>query len=277
MTKFSSYDAGTPCWIDLNSPDVDASIEFYEAVFDWTHEDSDDGEGTRIYTNFHKDGDLVCGLGGQQPGMEGMPAMWTTYIAVEDAEATLKKGEEAGGQVVAPAMQVMEQGKMGIMTDPAGGAIAVWQAGEHHGAQLCNEPDTWSWNELLSRDLGAAKQFYTDVFGWSYQTMDMDGLSYHVIEGGEEGGLGGLMDMPDNLPDEVPSNWGVYFWVADAQATMDKAVEAGGQAMFGPDPTPIGLIAGLVDPHGGTFSLLQPTPDDGEDHGAGQTDADDDK
>ena len=74
MTEFNSYAAGTPCWVDLMSPDVDASKEFYTSVFGWEGVDQFDPEGNRIYTNFCLDGKEVAGLGGQAPGMEGMPA-----------------------------------------------------------------------------------------------------------------------------------------------------------------------------------------------------------
>lgn len=260
MSRRTSYEPGTPCWIDLNSPDVDASTDFYTSLFGWDHEDQHDEDGTRIYTNFSKDGALVAGLGGQQPGMEGMPAMWTSYIAVEDVDASVKAAEGAGGKTVMPAMDVMDQGRMAMVKDPASAVIAMWQAGEHKGAEVVNEPDTWSWNELLSRDIDAAKPFYSDVFGWTYQTMDMPSGPYYVIEGGDEGGLGGLMAMPQQLPEDVPSFWGVYFTVADADATIATAEQSGGSKMWGPDDSPIGRMAGLTDAHGGMFTVLQPAP-----------------
>ena len=66
-----------------------------------------------------------------------------------------------------PPMQVMDAGSMAIFADPTGAAFSAWQAGEHIGARVCNEPDTFSWNELVSRDVEAAKPFYSSVFGWT--------------------------------------------------------------------------------------------------------------
>ena len=76
----------------------------------------------------------------------------------------------AGGQVIVPAMDVLDVGRMAIFTDPVGAAFSVWQAGTHPGAQLVNEPGTFSWSELLTTDVEASKGFYGDVFGWTAQT-----------------------------------------------------------------------------------------------------------
>lgn len=264
MPTFSSHAAGSPCWVDLMSPDTEASKAYYTSVFDWTAEDQFDDDGTYTYTLFSKDGQVVAGMGGQPPGMPGgMPPVWNTYIAVDDPEAAVAKATEAGGQVMMPPMQVMSAGNMAILSDPTGAAISVWKAGDHIGAEVCNEPDTWAWNELMTRDVDAAKAFYSSVFGWNYDEMDMGPMgTYNVIAGGENNGLGGLMSMPPDLPDMVPNHWAVYFTVADIDASIAAATEAGGQVTNGPMPIPgVGTTAVIHDPAGGSYCLLQPESD----------------
>ena len=196
MPDFTSYEPGTPCWVDLMSADIDGAKAFYSAVFGWDAVDQFDDEGNRIYVNFRLDGKEVAGLGGQPPGAEGMPSAWNTYIATDDCEAVAAKVTEAGGSVMMPPMQVMDAGSMAIFADPSGAAFSVWQAGEHVGAQIANEPNTYSWNELQTRDLDAAKPFYSQVFGWDYDVQDMGPMGeYVVIKGGAENqGMGGLDD-----------------------------------------------------------------------------------
>jgi uncharacterized protein len=264
MPQFSSHSPGTPCWVDLMSPDVDGSKAFYSAVFGWETEDQVDDEGNRIYVMLRQNGLNVAGLGGQAPGMEGMPPIWNTYIAVADAQATADAVSSAGGLVIAPPMQVMTAGEMAVFSDPTGAMFAVWKPGDHIGAQIGNEPDTYSWNELLTRDLATAKDFYAKVFGWTYDEMDMGEMgTYNVIAGGENGGLGGMMTMPADVPDAVPNYWGVYFSVADIEATVAKIKDNGGQVIDGPFPAEgIGTIAIVTDQAGGMFSLLQPNSQD---------------
>ena len=128
------------------------------------------------------------------------------------------------------------------------------------GAAIVNDPDTYSWYELMSRDIDASKAFYTQVFGWEYDEMDMETMTYSVVKGGhEDEGRAGLMPMPAEIPEQVPSYWGVYFTVADADATVARAKELGGSVMFGPDDTPVGRLAAIVDPQGGNFSIMQPS------------------
>lgn len=260
MPEFTSYDAGTPCWIDLMSPDVDASKDFYATVFGWETEDQFDPEGNRIYVNFSKGGKEVAGLGGQPPEMGAMPAVWNTYIATDDCEAVSAKVVAAGGSVLMPTMQVMDAGSMAVFADPTGAAFSVWQAGEHIGAHLCNEANTLSWNELVTRDVETAKTFYGEVFGWEYESQDMGPMgTYTLVTGGENGGLGGITPMPDEIPEQVPNHWMPYVQVDDLSATSATIGEAGGQIVSGPFEAPgVGQFSVVHDPAGGTFSMMQP-------------------
>lgn len=262
MPTFTSHAPGSPCWVDLMTPDVDGAKQFYTAVFGWDAEDQFDADGKRVYTSFSQGGKGVAGMGEQPAEMAGMPPIWNTYIAVEDPAATADEVTAAGGTVMIPPMDVMEAGSMAIFADPTGAAFSVWRPGDHTGAEICNEPDTWSWNELLTRDIEAAKPFYSAVFGWSYDEMDMGPMgTYNVIQGGENNGWGGLMSMPPDMPEMVPNHWMVYFTVTDLEATMAKVTAAGGMVGNGPIDIPgIGRSAVIHDPKGGSFTVLEPAP-----------------
>ena len=260
MPEFTSHAPGTPCWIDLMSPDIDGAKEFYTSVFGWDAEDQFDDDGNRVYVMFSRDGKVVAGLGGQPPGMGEMPAVWNSYVATADVAATTERVTAAGGSVMMPGMQVMDAGEMAIFTDPTGAAFSVWKAGEHTGAEVCNEPNTYSWNELMTRDIDTALEFYRAVFDWSYESQEMGpGMTYHVIAGGEYGGLGGMMAMPPDMPEQVPNHWGVYFMVDDIEKTIGAITGAGGQIVNGPMEIPgVGTTAVSHDPAGGSFTILQP-------------------
>jgi predicted enzyme related to lactoylglutathione lyase len=242
------------------SPDVDASAAFYTGVFGWTADDQFDDDGNRVYVTFSVDGKAVAGLGGAPPEGDPMPAIWNTYICADDVEAIAERVVAAGGSVFMPPMQVMTAGHMAMFADPTGAMFSVWQPGDHRGAGIANEPNTWSWNELLTRDVDAAKPFYTAVFGWEYDEMPMDtGGTYCVIRGGEHGGWGGVLPMPESLPDMVPNHWMVYFMTSDTQATADAVTAHGGMVGQEPFDVPgVGRIAVFHDPQGGSFATLQP-------------------
>ncbi len=259
MTNFTKHPHGQPSWVDLMSPDVDKSKEFYSALFGWDADDQFDDDGNRIYTMFRRNGQDVAGLGGQMPGMEGMPGVWNSYVSVDDAEAITKKVEAAGGTVMAPPMQVMDSGSMAIFQDPAGAVFSVWQPDTMIGAQVGNEPNTYAWNELMSRDVETAKGFYADVFGWEYDGMDMGPMGiYNVVRGGENEGLAGLMTMPAEMPEQVPNHWNVYFMAEDVDALAERVTQLGGSIVNPPMDSPVGRLATFHDPQNGSFSVMQP-------------------
>lgn len=250
------WPAGTPCWIDLMSPDIDAARLFYEELFGWTL--ASGGEEAGGYLIAEVDGKPVAGLGPQQPEQAGFPAVWTTYIATEDAAATATKITEAGGNVFVPPFDVMDIGVMGIASDPTGGVFGIWQAKSFGGAELANESNTWTWNEMLSRDFARAKQFYADVFGWTYTDIGGDGFDYATFEvdGNTAGGIGGL---PEQVPAEVPAHWRMYFAVDDADEAVDMVVKLGGSVIMPPQDMPYGRHADVADPTGAAFSVIKPT------------------
>lgn len=249
MPKRTSHPAGTPSYIDIGSPDPDATAAFYGALFGWTVNNL--GPDAGGYRMAQLGGDDVAGIGPQQaPG----PPYWTTYITVDNADDTTKKVEAAGGTVLVPPMDVMEAGRMAVFMDPNGAAFSVWQPGESIGAYRVNEHGTLCWNELNTRNFDAAKKFYSEVFGWDWT----DNPEYGEFKVGDKV-VGGVMPMtPDRFPPEVPENWLVYFAVDDIDATVKKIDELGGKLMMEPfEAGGVGKMVVAGDPQGAAFAIIQ--------------------
>jgi predicted enzyme related to lactoylglutathione lyase len=191
---------------------------------------------------------------------EGQPPAWSTYVSVEDAEATAAKVREAGGTVLAEPMDVMDLGKMAIFADPTGAVFGIWQPGTFVGAEIVSETGAIIWNELNTRDTAASKQFYGVVFGWSFEEREFETGNYTSLKVGEDT-VGGMIDITGRVPDEVPAHWLVYFAVDDTDTTIEKAKGSGGEVVFGPeDISEVGRIAVLKDPFGAVFALITPDP-----------------
>jgi predicted enzyme related to lactoylglutathione lyase len=190
------------------------------------------------------------------------PTAWATYISVADADQTAEKVKAAGGSVVVEPMDVMDIGRMAFFADPTGAVFGVWQPKSFAGADLVNEPGSLCWNEVMTRDADAGKAFYTSVFGWEAGRPEFEGApeSYTVwqLDGKN---VGGMMQMSDEyFPAEIPPHWGVCFAVADCDATVAKARELGATITNGPVSMPIGRFAGLIDPQGASFTVMQAAP-----------------
>jgi predicted enzyme related to lactoylglutathione lyase len=187
------------------------------------------------------------------------PCVWATYIAVADAGETLDKVRQAGGQVMFGPDDVMDLGKLGVFSDPAGAVCGVWEPGTFAGAELVNENGSFGWNELGTREVASSRDFYTRVFGWTVEDQDMGEMgTYHLWKRGGDS-VGGMMDITGRVPDEVPNHWLVYFTVPDADMAAETAKSNGGQVTFGPIDIPVGRFAIIVDPHGAVFAVMAPT------------------
>ncbi|MGA2837395.1 MAG: VOC family protein [Acidimicrobiales bacterium] len=251
MPEFTSYDAGTPSWVDHAAKDIEASNAFYGSLFGWEAEDQ--GEEMGHYTLLRKGGKTVAGnMAAMTPGQ---PSVWVTYVSVEDADATVDVAKKAGATVFVEPMDVSDIGRMAVFADPTGAAIGVWQPKSFIGAELANEAGSFTWNELSTRDLPVATAFYTEVFGWEPGSVDMGGTSYTEWKLGDRT-IAGMMAMPDMVPADVPAHWLVYFGVDDTDAAVAKAAGLGATTLVPPTDIPPGRFAVLADPDGATFAVI---------------------
>lgn len=244
-------------WVDVSSPDMDKSRAFYRDLFGWDVQVVPDPQAGG-YTMFFRDGKMVAAAS-PTFSPEQHPA-WSTYVCTENADATTQAVKDAGGQVVMGPMDVMGQGRMAVFTDPTGAYISVWQPQEHRGAEMVNDPGSFCWNELYTRDVPAAREFYRKVFGWGVEETPFgDGMYTQFQVNGRT--IAGGLDMSTMLPDSIPPHWLVYFTVEDAADTAARAKESGGTVLDGPKPSPMGPIAVLTDPVGAAFAVIQPAPE----------------
>ena len=255
MPARTSYLQGTPNWVDLQTTDTSAAKAFYGAVFGWTFDDQPMPQGGP-YSMAKLGEEHVAAIAPQSPELAaaGAPPMWNTYLAADSVDDAVAKVEAAGGRVAMAPFDVMDAGRMAFVLDPSGAAVAFWQAGQHIGATLVNEPGAVMWNELITTDPSAAA-FYQQVLGMTTAPMDDSGMgSYTLFQvNGEMVGGTVAPQMPG-----VPNHWHVYFAVADADASVAKITELGGSVLAAPFDTPVGRMAVVTDPQGAAFSIIQP-------------------
>jgi hypothetical protein len=238
--------------VDLSVPDVPAAQAFYGSVLGWSF-DEDDAERYGGYTIALVGANGAAGLGPQP--QEGQ-ALWTLYFASDDADATAAAVEKQGGTVLYPPDDVGPLGRMFVGLDPTGAPFGVWQAGQYIGAGVVNEPGALVWEDLRSPDPDTARAFYTDVFGFRTERLEMAGPDYTTFalpgEAAPLGGIGGMMGA-----DGAPAHWLVYFGVADTPAAVAAAEHGGGSVLVPMMDSPFGRLAVLTDPTGATFSVIE--------------------
>ena len=280
MPERDGYIPGVPCWVDTNQPDPEAALPFYSGLFGWEFEDvMPEGSEGKYFIGRIRGGDVAAV--GSIP--EGAPPMvrWNTYIWVESADETAAKARGAGGGVATEPFDVMDSGRMALLTDPEGAAFCVWQAKEHKGAKVINEHGSLNFNGLATRDPDGAKAFYGAVFGWKTLALPagvmwtLPGYGDHLEErspglrdqmaqmGAPEGFIDVVAALNPTADDdsETPAHWSVTFAVDDADATAAKASELGGEVVAGPFDAPWTRMAVIKDPQGATFIASQFVPE----------------
>jgi predicted enzyme related to lactoylglutathione lyase len=251
MTIRQNVPNGAPCWVDLMSSDPAKSTAFYGDLFGWVAEEPNADFGG--YTNFVKDGDRVAGLMQAQPDM-GASDVWSVYLSVDDAAATVEAARAAGSGVLDEPMAVGDLGTMAVVTDPGGAVIGMWQPGTHRGGLFAADGAPCH-VELHTRDYDASVAFYESVFGWKSEPVgDTPDFRYTLLDIAD-GENAGIMDASGFLPDGVPAHWAVYFSVTDVDATLAKVATLGGATVMPGEDTPYGRLATAADATGAMFKL----------------------
>ena len=254
MYTVTKYPQGTFSWADSVSTDSEKAKEFYMGLFGWDKEEFPMNEGT-TYTIFKQDGSDVAALSPMSSDMQkqGVPSHWNNYITVDDVSAMAETVKMNGGTVVVAPFDVFDSGRMMVIQDPTGATVCFWQAKNHIGAGLVNVPGAMGWNELATRDLEKAKDFFHKVLGWEYQVDEKSDYTIILNNGRMNGGM---MQMDERWGD-APPNWTVYFNVADLDDTLKKVPELDGKIVVDKTETPAGPFAVISDPAGAVISIIQ--------------------
>jgi predicted enzyme related to lactoylglutathione lyase len=280
MPERDGYIPGVPCWVDTSQPDPESALPFYRGLFGWEFEDAmPEGSDGKYFIGRIRDGD-VAAIGSIPEGAPPM-AMWNSYVWVESADETARRAGDAGGGVAQEPFDVMDAGRMAVLTDREGAAFCVWQAKNHKGARVVNEHGSLNFNGLATRDLAGAEAFYGDVLGWKtlalptgvmwtlpgygdYLEARSPGLRKQMAQMGAPEGFIDVVAAVNPIAEddsETPAYWSVTFGVDAVDTAAAKAVKLGGEVVAGPSDAPWSRSAVIKDPQGATFIASQFVPE----------------
>jgi predicted enzyme related to lactoylglutathione lyase len=244
-------------WNDLMTTDVGKAVAFYAGLFGWTVDDVDMGAGIGTYKLIHAAGENQGFFVPLGPGDQS-PSYWLCYATVEDVDAASAKAVELGGQVLTPATDFPGVGRFAVIQDTEGAAISPFRPTKWpgEGSPGAGEPGTFVWYELLAADPEAEGSFFSEVFGWTTEEMDMGPMgTYHLFKRPDKPEIyaGGMLQHPSG-----PSSWLPYIGVEDANATAARIEPLGGKVWVKPKDIPgVGRMVVAGDPTGALFAVLQ--------------------
>ncbi|MDQ2993818.1 MAG: VOC family protein [Pseudomonadota bacterium] len=246
-------DVGRFVWHELHTQDRTKAQDFYVPLTGWKLKEFSMGPG-EPYT--------LCQLGGKDhagimksQAPANVPPHWLPYIHVDDVDAAAKKVTELGGKVINPPMDIPDIARFAIVMDPTGGAFAIHQ----HYTPYQAEPETpqvgsFCWDELFTSDPEAAANFYSALFGYTQESMDMGPAgTYRILKNGDKR-RAGIMQSPPEMPGTY---WSSYIAVKSVDESTKKARELNAQVMVEPQDIPhVGRFSVVQDPTGAVISFF---------------------
>ncbi|WP_308119528.1 VOC family protein [Streptomyces sp. JJ38] len=132
-------------------------------------------------------------------------------------------------------------------------------AGEPPGEGAGEGPPegTPCWADVMVSDLAAAKRFYGELFGWTFDEPAPAAQGHYTPARSGGRMVAGLMRKTDG---RMPTVWTVYLAVSDARAAAGRVSAAGGQVIGAPRPVgsgPAGIMGTAADPGGAVFGLWE--------------------
>ncbi|WP_170026285.1 VOC family protein [Actinomadura oligospora] len=245
---------GTPSYVDIGIPDIARAKTFYGGLFGWSFQNL--GPDAMGYEAVMLNGQMIAGMVQVPADSTGGRHWWNLYFATDDADGTIKRIADAGGEVVQPVGDVFEHGRMAMAKDPSGAQFGLWQGKSMPGSGIVNEPGSFAWEELHTRDTAAARSFYQTVFDLRPEKVDAGpDEEFHVLARPDNRPIGGIArDEKREFP-----LWVMYFEVTDTDQAVQRVKDGGGVLRGGPWDTPYGRMADVRDPFGVEFRMIHST------------------
>jgi predicted enzyme related to lactoylglutathione lyase len=248
-------DNGRFVWYENLTGDPAKAIDFYTEVVGWKTQP------------FGEDNDYVMWVGSQGPlggvmklppeaEKTGAPPHWMAHVLVENVDTTASLVKKLGGKIHKEPEDIPTVGRFAVVADPQSAFISIFTPASTMTPHDTSKEGEFCWNELMTSDINAAFNFYSQLFGWKIlQDMDMGPVGTYRVFGMGEIQMGGIMMLPKGAP--MPPMWIYYVETSDLDAAMARTTKRGGKVMNGPMEVPGGRIAQLMDPQGAAFALHQ--------------------
>ena len=237
-------------WVDLGTTDLEASKNFYGQLFGWEFDDL--GPEAGGYNFARIGGKMVCGIGPAQKPELG--PFWGVAFNTANTDETVSAAEAAGAKVLAPAMDVMDSGRMAVLGDTAGAVFSVWQQLQHTGM-----PKSWA-NTAHSPGPNCRRTMSTPPKPSTHRSSRSPrAITTSVTRQLRGAGRRRQRRRRRDAQPSVPPSWGVYFEVNDTDAIADQAIQLGATELMRDDAPP-GRLAMLIDPQGAPFAILKNDP-----------------
>jgi predicted enzyme related to lactoylglutathione lyase len=241
-------------WHELHTTDRAKALKFYATLLGWETKEVPMGPGEPYGLCLMNGKDMAGITKSKAPA--NVPPHWLPYMAVDDVDSAVAKVKELGGRLLGAAMDIPNVGRFAPVADPQGAAFAL----HTHATPYPDEPTpppvgAFCWEELMTSDPEGAAKFYSSLFGYTVDSMDMGPMgTYRILKRGDRQ-TAGIMLLPSQVPH---SHWLEYLAVKDVDVSVRNAKEIGAKVLVEPTDIPkIGRFSVLSDPTGAAIALFK--------------------
>ncbi|MBI9080018.1 MAG: VOC family protein [Pseudodesulfovibrio sp.] len=238
-------------WFDLFTTDMTAASNFYDALFNWDFERTNE-DNPAVKTIFHKGSPIATMIGRNgEPGN----SQWLSYMSVEDVDAAIQIALNNGGSVYRPARELPNRGRIAVILDPQKAAVALLTSSTGDPGDSAFVSNRWLESELWTRNVNDAVNFYQKLAGYDVSLVDVhETMQYRLLtQKGKQ--RGGVVEI---RWDDVKPEWVPYIAVKNILETVTKAQKLGGSVLLPPDMSvKEGHVAIIADPTGAVFGVQQ--------------------
>jgi len=250
---------GKLVWADLFTSDQLAAQTFYTGLFHWTSAtiERETPSGRHSYVILSNEGRPLAGIAVRPRALKDeVRGRWVGYVSVKDVPLALATVTTLGGRVVFPDKSLPQRGTQAIFSDPEGALLGVIHSSSGDPGEFRPEAGDWTWAEHFARDVGAALRFYHGVFAYDITRDDRVNQPNAFILSSRGYARASLAPLPAK-PHARPG-WLLFLRVADASASVAKAVSLGGEVLVAPKQVdPSTRLAILRDPVGAAIGLVE--------------------
>jgi uncharacterized protein len=249
----SKIPSGQIIWHELHTSDPKRAIAFYTELFGWKTREMDMGPDG-VYTLFSAGPKDVAG-GMKLDARSGAPSHWLPYFETPAVDADSAKATKLGGKVVVPPLDIPNIGRFAVITDPQGSTLAIMTSANQDWADSTPKTGEFCWDEVIVKDPKAAVTFYTALFPWKSEPMDMGPMgTYYLLKNGDKNAAGAMAAQEAG----VPATWLAYVAVDDVDASTKRAEKLGASIMAQPADIPnIGRFSIFRDPTGAVLCFFK--------------------
>jgi len=250
------HHVGKVIFVELVTPDLAVTKQFYAGLFGWTFRDIQ--AGATAYAEASLDGRPVAGLiqKGVPAGEHRQPA-WLGYIAARDVDAAKQLALQHRAKVLFEPHTYPNRGREAVLADPQGAVFAVLASSSGDPPDFLAAPGEWVWSSLMTTDPDTDAAFYQTLFDYDVFELPASGDAQHLLLASHNYARASVNALPTNTPNAHPY-WLNYVRVEDAVKATAKLMALGGRVLVEPRVDRHGgKVAVVADPLGAPFGLLE--------------------